>query len=136
MKINKIQYLILKNNVRDYKIRGCQEVIIHLRGQRVIMASEVASLYGVHTRRVNEAVKNNPDKFPDGFIIELTREEKTEVVENFDHLRKLKFSSQTLKAFTEKGLYMLATILKSPKLIAERLMEMGYSEKEIYTIMK
>ncbi len=64
--------------------------------------------------RVNEAVKNNPDKFPTGYIIELTKDEKNEVIENFDN-PKLKFSPVLPKAFTEKGLYMLATILKSPK---------------------
>ena len=63
--------------------------------------------------RVNEAVKNNPDKFP-RYIIELTKDEKNEVIENFDN-PKLKFSPVLPKAFTEKGLYMLATILKSPK---------------------
>ncbi len=64
--------------------------------------------------RVNEAVKNNPDKFPTGYIIELTKDEKNEVIENFDN-PKLKFSPVLPKAFTEKVLYMLATILKSPK---------------------
>lgn len=64
--------------------------------------------------RVNEAVKNNPDKFPTGYIIELTKDEKNEVIENFDN-PKLKFSPVLPKAFTEKGLYMLATILKSTK---------------------
>lgn len=64
--------------------------------------------------RVNEAVKNNPDKFPTGYVFELSQEEKTEVIEKFDN-PKLKFSPKLPKAFTEKGLYMLATILKSPK---------------------
>ena len=63
--------------------------------------------------RINEAVRNNPDKFPTGYIIELTKDEKNEVIENFDN-PKLKFSPVLPKAFTEKGLYMLATILKSP----------------------
>merc|ERR1711941_173142 len=78
-----------------------------------ILDSEVAQLYGVETRDINKAVKNNPDKFPKGYIIELTKEEKSEVVENFHHLEKLKFSPYLPKVFTEKGLYMLATILKS-----------------------
>lgn len=87
------------------------------RAQNVIIDSDVAQLYGVETRRINEAVKNNPDKFPSGYIIELSNIEKAEVVENFDHLQKLKFSPTSPKAFTEKGLYMLATILKSPMAI-------------------
>ena len=62
-------------------------------------------------------MKNNPLKFPSGYIFELDTSEKSEVVENFHHLQKLKFSPQFPKAFTEKGLYMLATILKSPKAV-------------------
>ena len=64
--------------------------------------------------RINEAVKNNPEKFPEGYIFELSKKEKQEVIENFDN-PKIKFSPAFPKAFTEKGLYMLATILKSPR---------------------
>ena len=63
---------------------------------------------------VNQAIRNNPDKFPSGYVIELTNNEKEHVVKNFDHLETLKFSHATVKGFTEQGLYMLATILKSP----------------------
>lgn len=88
--------------------------IIHIRDCEVILDSSVAELYGVETMRINEAVKNNPDKFPNGYVLILTKEEKEKVIENFDN-PKLKFSPVSPKAFTEKGLYMLATILKSPK---------------------
>jgi hypothetical protein len=63
--------------------------------------------------RPNASIKrdgNNPEKFPDGYIFELDNQEKGEVVKNFDHLQNLRFSPQLPKAFTEKGLYMLATI--------------------------
>jgi predicted XRE-type DNA-binding protein len=90
-----------------------QSKIIILRNQRVILDSAVAELYGVETMRVNEAVKNNLDKFPAGYVFQLTKEEKQEVIENFDNLPSVKFSPAPPKAFTEKGLYMLATILKS-----------------------
>ncbi len=93
--------------------KDVEKVLLELRGQRVILDSDVARLYGVNTMRINEAVRNNPDKFPTGYIIELTKDEKNEVIENFDN-PKLKFSPVLPKAFTEKGLYMLATILKSP----------------------
>lgn len=99
-------------NIVNFK--DVEKVLLEIRGQRVILDSDVARLYGVNTMRVNEAVKNNPDKFPTGYIIELTKDEKNEVIENFDN-PKLKFSPVLPKAFTEKGLYMLATILKSPK---------------------
>ena len=75
----------------------------------------MAELYGVETKRVNEAVRNNPEKFPYGYIFILDKYEKKEVVENFDHLNKLKFSKVQPTAFTERGLYMLATILKSER---------------------
>ena len=75
---------------------------------------DVAELYGVTTKVVNQAIRNNPDKFPSGYVIELTNSEKEHVVKNFDHLETLKFSHATVKGFTEQGLYMLATILKSP----------------------
>ena len=95
-------------------IAKTENKIIVIRDKQVILDRDVAELYGVETRRINEALKNNPDKFPDGYVIELTNSEKEYVVENFDHLRNMKYSHATTKAFTEKGLYMLATILKSP----------------------
>lgn len=80
----------------------------------MILDSAVAELYGVETMRINEAVKNNPDKFPEGYVLTLTKDEKEKVIEIFDSPR-LKFSPVTPKAFTGKGLYMLATILKSSR---------------------
>ena len=99
---------ILKQNTIENKL-------LIIRNQQVILDSDVAELYGVETKRINEAVKNNPDKFPVGYYFELLESEKSELVENFDHLHNLKFSPKLPKAFTEKGLYMLATILKSKK---------------------
>jgi hypothetical protein len=81
---------------------------------QVILDSDVADLYGVETRDVNKAVKNNPDKFPDGYIIELDTYELEDLRWKFS---TAKFTKTRVppKAFTEKGLYMLATILKSPQ---------------------
>lgn len=89
--------------------------IINLRGQQVILDYDVAELYGVQTKEINQAVKNNPRKFPEGYIFELDDQEKIEVVKFFDHLQNLRFSPQHPKAFTERGLYMLATILKGER---------------------
>ncbi|MBY0378306.1 MAG: ORF6N domain-containing protein, partial [Gammaproteobacteria bacterium] len=80
----------------------------------VILDSDVAELYQVETKRINEAMSRNENKFPEGYVIQLTTEEKDKVVAICDHLKTLKFSKASPKAFTEKGLYMLATILKSP----------------------
>lgn len=88
-----------------------EDSVISIRNQNVILDSKVAELYGVETREINQAIKNNPDKFPKGYIVELTKEEKEEVIKIFDN-PKIKYSPKLPKAFTEKGLYMLATILK------------------------
>jgi len=89
--------------------------IVEIRNTKVLLDCDVAFLYGVETKRINEAVKNNPEKFPEGYVITLNNNEKKELVEIFDQFNPLKHSSAPLKAFTEKGLYMLATILKSPQ---------------------
>lgn len=82
---------------------------------QVLVDRDVAKIYGVETKRINEAVKNNIDKFPNSYMFELENMEQNELVENFDRFNKLKHSIQNSKVFTEKGLYMLATILKSKK---------------------
>lgn len=87
--------------------------IVTINQNQVLIDLDVADLYGVETKRINEAVKNNPDRFPDGYVLVLTKADKDELVENFDRFKKLKHSTVMPKAFTEKGLYMLATILKS-----------------------
>ena len=92
-----------------------EEKVITIRDEKVILDSDVAKLYGVETKEINQAVKNNPDKFPVGYILLTTTEDKSELVKNFDRFNKLKHSSVLPSAFTEKGLYMLATILKSDK---------------------
>ena len=84
------------------------------------MDSDVAELYGVETKRVNEAVSNNPEKFPEGYVWELTEEEVPALRSKISTLKKTgrgQHSKYPPKAFTEKGLYMLATILKSPKAV-------------------
>jgi len=87
--------------------------IVTINQNQVLIDLDVADLYGVETKRINEAVINNPDRFPDGYVLVLTKADKDELVENFDRFKKLKHSTVMPKAFTEKGLYMLATILKS-----------------------
>ncbi|MBA2648042.1 MAG: ORF6N domain-containing protein [Legionella sp.] len=99
-------------NINEFAV---EEKIIEIRDKHAIIDSDVADLYHVETKRINEAVKNNPEKFPSDYLFELNTQEKNELVENFDRFHKLKHSTAHPKAFTEKGLYMLATILKSPK---------------------
>lgn len=91
-----------------------EDKIIEICQQQVIIDSDVAELYGVETKRINEAVKNNPDKFPKDYLLELTQEEWGGLKSKFSTSSKGgKVKLPT--AFTERGLYMLATILKSPK---------------------
>ena len=115
------------------KFSNIENKIIEIRDQQVILDFDVAELYGVVTKRVNEAIKNNPEKFPKGYVFELSKQEwrqvkitknnsnisesdsYSDVVENFDQFKNRKHSYVIPKAFTEKGLYMLATILKSEK---------------------
>lgn len=95
------------------KLEEIESKIIEIREKKVLLDRDVATIYGVATKRINEAVKNNMDRFPEGYIFELAEFEKDKLVENFDRFGKLKHSTVMPKAFTEKGLYMLATILKS-----------------------
>ena len=95
-------------------IEKTENKIIVIRDQRVILDRDVAELYGVTTKEVNQALRNNPAKFPDGYVIELNNSEKSELVKTFDRFDSMKHSTVAPHAFTEKGLYMLATILKSP----------------------
>lgn len=89
--------------------------IITIREQKVLLDSDVAELYGVETKRINEAVKNNPDKFPDGYIIYLSMDEAIASRSKFSTLKRGENLKYAPKAFSERGLYMLATILKSSK---------------------
>lgn len=89
--------------------------IITIREQKVILDSDVAELYGVETKRINEAVKNNPDKFPDGYILYLSMNDAIASRSKFSTLKRGENLKYAPKAFSERGLYMLATILKSPK---------------------
>ena len=81
----------------------------------VIADADVAELYGVETRRVNEAVKNNRDKFPSDYMFELTKRELYDLRSKKTTTKVSVKSRSTTKVFTEKGLYMLATILKSER---------------------
>lgn len=91
-----------------------QNKIFTVRDVQVMLDADLAELYGVETKRINEAVKNNPDKFPSDFYFELSEEEdeilRSKISTFKESLKNRKYSS---KVFTEQGVYMLATILKS-----------------------
>ncbi len=91
--------------------------IFVLHGQRVILDADLSALYGVTTKRLNEQVKRNKDRFPADFMFQLTPDEKQEVVANCDHLVSLKFSRTNPYAFTEHGAIMAASVLNTPHAI-------------------
>lgn len=101
--------LINKNMGHQEDIVKTESKIIVVRDTQVILDRDVAELYGVETRDINKAVKNNPKKFPPGYVIELNSSEKQELVENYHRFNSLKHSTVAPHAFTEQGLYMLAT---------------------------
>jgi hypothetical protein len=88
-----------------------------LRGLRVMVDADLAELYGVPTKALNQAVKRNAERFPSDFMFQLTATEKTEVVTNCDHLKRLKFSKALPYAFTEYGAVALANVLASPQAV-------------------
>lgn len=96
----------------ESKLVEIEQSIIEIRNKQVILDSDVAIHYGVQTKEINQAVKNNPDKFPSGYILNLEKYEWDSLKSNFLTSNK-GGKVKTPKAFTEKGLYMLATILKS-----------------------
>jgi phage regulator Rha-like protein len=91
--------------------------ILIVRNLRVMIDSDMAELYGVTTKRLNEAVKRNSSRFPNDFMFQLNAIEKEYLVANCDHLNKLKFSPYLPNVFTEHGAVMLASVLNSERAI-------------------
>src|SRR6267143_519013 len=98
-------------------VERIQKVILLIRSEKVILDADLATLYGVSTKRLNEQVKRNRGRFPDDFMFQLTNEEKAEVVANCDHLKRLKFSPNLPYAFTEHGTIMAANVLNSERAV-------------------
>jgi ORF6N domain len=88
-----------------------------IRGLRVIIDADLATLYGVPTKALNQAVKRNAGRFPQDFMFQLDSPEKAEVVTNCDHLQKLKFSKVLPYAFTEHGAIQAANVLASTQAV-------------------
>lgn len=117
-----------------------EQTILQIRGQKVMLDSDLAELSRVQTKVLNQAVKRNLDRFPEDFMFQLTPTEKDEVVTNCDHQQNLKFSSVTPHAFTEHGAVMVATVLNTPRAVEVslavvrafvKLREMVASHKEL-----
>ena len=91
--------------------------IFYLRGKRVMLDFHLAALYEVETRALKQQVKRNIERFPDDFMFELTQSEWTELITNCDNLNSAKFSPSLPYAFTEQGVSMLSSVLRSKKAI-------------------
>ena len=127
---------------RLIKLPNVNDKIVIIRKEAVILDNDIAELYGVQTRDINKSVKNNPDKFPKGYIFEISNQE----LENLRWKNSTtNISSMTRvlpKAFTERGLYMLATILKSPQAtqttiaIIEAFTKMRATSRSIAALME
>lgn len=94
-----------------------ERAILTIRGRKIVLDLELAALYGVTTKALNQAVKRNLDRFPQDFAFRLTPSEKDEVVTNCDHLGRLKFSRNPPRAFTEHGAITAATVLNSRRAV-------------------
>ena len=96
-------------------VERIDRAILSIRGEKVMLESDLAELYGVLTKVLNQAVKRNLQRFPPDFMFQLSEKEKTEVVTNCDHLIQLRFSPHLPYAFTEHGALMLANVLNSER---------------------
>jgi hypothetical protein len=121
-------------------IEQVERRIFLIRGHKVMLDRDLATLYGVPTKALNQAVKRNGERFPPEFMFRLKRYERDEVVTNCDHLRTLKFSRQMPLVFTEHGVAMLSSVLNSTQAIQVniqiikafvRLREMTSTHKEL-----
>lgn len=91
--------------------------ILMIRGHKVLLDVDLARLYGVSTKRLNEQVRRNRDRFPEDFLFELSKAEKDEVVAKCDHLENIKYSPSLPLAYTEHGALMAASVLKSKRAV-------------------
>lgn len=103
-------------------VERIENMIFVIRGQKVMLDADLAELYGVPTKRLNEQVKRNAERFPADFMFALTAEEKAEVVAKCDHLKRLRFSPTKPFAFTEHGALMLASVLNSRRAVEVSVM--------------
>lgn len=94
-------------------LEAIENLILNIRGKQVMLDRDLARLYGVETKVLNQAVKRNIERFPERFMFQLTADEKIKVVTICDHLNDLRFSYQNPYAFTEQGVSMLSAVLKS-----------------------
>lgn len=99
-------------------VEAITEKIFEIRGQKVMLDTDLAELYDVTTKALNQAVKRNRKRFPKDFMFQLTRQERDELVTKCYRLIKLKHSSAMPYAFTESGVAMLSSVLNSERAVS------------------
>jgi hypothetical protein len=107
----------MKEENKLMSIELIQSKIIVIRGERVMIDRDLAKLYGVSTKALNQAVTRNIKRFPSDFMFRATKDEKDELVTNCDRFRSLKHSSVMPRAFTEQGVAMLSSVLNTDRAI-------------------
>jgi hypothetical protein len=144
---------MVAKKVNDQKIKheslmsseSIEDRILRVRGINVMIDTDLAELYGVTTKALNQAVKRNKERFPQDFVFQLNKKEKIELVTNCDHLARLKYSTTLPYAFTEHGAIMAANVLKSDSAVRVsvyvvrafiKLREMLLSNKEFSEKLK
>jgi hypothetical protein len=100
------------------RAKPLESLILNIRRCKVLIDADLAAIYGVETRTLNQAVKRNAERFPEDFIFQLSAAEKSEVITNCDHLARLKFAKSLPFAFTEHGAIMAASVLNSREAVA------------------
>ena len=105
-------------------LENIENLILNIRDKQVMLDRDLARLYGVETKVLNQAVKRNIERFPERFMFQITENEKIKVVTNCDHLKDLRFSYQNPYVFTEQGVSMLSAVLKSDIAINTSIMIM------------
>ncbi len=98
-------------------LESVEQRILSIRKQRVMLDADLAALYGVKTKVLNQAVKRNSERFPEDFMFQLSSHEKTELVTNCDRFAMLKHSSSLPYAFSEHGAIMVASVLNTPQAV-------------------
>jgi hypothetical protein len=106
-----------RRNTRPMRLQTIERTVLILRGHGVMLDADLAAVYGVTTKALNQAVKRNIRRFPKDFRFRVTKAERDKVVTNCDHLRRLRFSRVLPWAFTEHGAIMAASVLKSSRAI-------------------
>lgn len=107
----------MRNPKSSVPAERIEQVILLIRGKKVMLDVDLAALYRVPTKTLNQAVKRNERRFPPDFMFRLNKKEKSELATNCDRFQRLKHSSVLPRAFTEQGVAMLSSVLNSERAI-------------------